>query len=191
MIYLKLFIAFFQVGLFGIGGGYAALPLIQEQIVEINHWLTTKEFTDLVTISQMTPGSMTISSATFAGIRTAGIPGAIVATLSCVLPSCLIAITLAHLYGKYGQVALVQGILENIRPAVVSLIAAAGLPILLLAFFNSESAADLFPTANVNMPTILIFGIAFTILRKAKKADPIYVMVGSGIAGALAYWLAS
>lgn len=189
MIYLKLFLSFFQVGLFGIGGGYAALPLIQEQIVGINHWLTVKEFTDLVTISQMTPGSMTISSATFVGIRTAGIPGAILATFSCVLPSCVIAITLAYLYGKYRRMALVQGVLESLRPAVVSLIAAAGLPILFLAFFNSESATTFFKNAGINIPAMIIFGVALAILRKFKKVDPIYVLLGSGVVGALVYLL--
>ena len=81
MIYLQLFLSFLQIGLFSFGGGYAAMPLIQDQVVALNHWLSMKEFTDLVTISQMTPGPIAINSATFVGIKIAGIPGAIAATM--------------------------------------------------------------------------------------------------------------
>lgn len=83
----ELFFAFFQVGLFAIGGGYAALPLIREQTVTVHHWLSASQFTDLVTISQMTPGPIAINSATFVGMQTAGIPGAIAATLGCIFPA--------------------------------------------------------------------------------------------------------
>lgn len=95
MIYLELFLSFLQIGLFSFGGGYAAMPLIQGQVVNGHHWLSMTEFTDLITISQMTPGPIAVNSATFVGIRIAGIPGALVATLGCILPSCLI-VTLLH-----------------------------------------------------------------------------------------------
>ena len=87
MIYLRLFMSFLQIGLFSFGGGYAALPLIQEQIVELHGWLSQSEFTDLITISQMTPGPIAVNAATFVGIRVAGIPGAVAATLGCIFPS--------------------------------------------------------------------------------------------------------
>lgn len=83
MIYLQLFLSFLQIGLFSFGGGYAAMPLIQAQIVDAHGWLTMSEFTDLITISQMTPGPIAVNSATFVGINIAGIPGAIVATIGC------------------------------------------------------------------------------------------------------------
>ena len=86
MIYLELFWSFFQVGLFSIGGGYAAMPLIQAQVVDQHGWLSLSEFIDVITISQMTPGPIGINSATFVGIKIAGIGGALVATLGCVLP---------------------------------------------------------------------------------------------------------
>ena len=86
MILLQLFFSFLQIGLFSFGGGYAALPLIQAQVVELHHWLDRTEFTDLITISQMTPGPIAINSATFVGIRIAGPLGAIAATLGCILP---------------------------------------------------------------------------------------------------------
>ena len=87
MIWFQLFLSFLQIGLFSFGGGYAAMPLIQEQIVNIHGWLDMDQFTDLITISQMTPGPIAINSATFVGIRIGGIPGALVATLGCILPS--------------------------------------------------------------------------------------------------------
>ena len=98
MIYLKLFLSFLQIGLFSIGGGYAAMPLIQQLIVEQNQWLTMTEFTDLITIAEMTPGPIAINSATFVGTRIAGLGGALIATLGCVLPSFIIVLTLAKLY---------------------------------------------------------------------------------------------
>lgn len=80
MIYIELFFSFLQIGLFSIGGGYAALPLIQQQVVEVNGWLGMTEFTDLITISQMTPGPIAINGATFVGMRIGGLPGALAAT---------------------------------------------------------------------------------------------------------------
>ena len=87
MIYLQLFLSMFQIGLFSVGGGYVAIPLIQHQVVELHGWLSATEFTDIITIAEMTPGPIAINSATFVGIRVAGIPGALVATFGCVLPS--------------------------------------------------------------------------------------------------------
>ena len=137
MIYLKLFWSFFQIGLFSVGGGYAAMPLIQHQVVELNNWLTMQEFVDIITISQMTPGPIAINSATFVGIQIAGLPGAIVATLGCVFPSCVIVLTLAWVYFRYRNLSVVQGVLGGLRPAVVAMIASAGLSILILCLWDS------------------------------------------------------
>ncbi|MEG0901675.1 MAG: chromate transporter, partial [Clostridia bacterium] len=98
MILAELFFSFLQVGLFSIGGGYAALPLIQHQVVEAHTWLTMSEFTDLITIAEMTPGPIAVNSATFVGIRIAGVGGALIATLGCILPSMLIVSMLAYVY---------------------------------------------------------------------------------------------
>ena len=127
MIYLQLFISFLQIGMFSFGGGYAAMPLIQGQVVTLHHWLSMEEFTDLITISQMTPGPIAVNSATFVGIKIAGIPGAIVATFGCILPSCVIVTLLAKLYLKYRNMGMLQGILGSLRPAVVAMIASAGI----------------------------------------------------------------
>ena len=127
MIYLQLFLSFLQIGMFSFGGGYAAMPLIQGQVVTAHHWLSMEEFTDLITISQMTPGPIAINSATFVGTKIAGTGGALAATFGCILPSCIIVTCIARLYLKYRNLALLQGILNSLRPAVVALIASAGI----------------------------------------------------------------
>ena len=89
MIYIQLFLSFLQVGALSFGGGYAAMPLIQEQVVNLHSWLSMSEFTNLITIAEMTPGPIAVNSATFVGMQIAGILGAIIATLGCILPSCI------------------------------------------------------------------------------------------------------
>ena len=108
MIYLQLFFSFLQIGMFSFGGGYAAMPLIREQVVSRHGWLDMGEFTNLITISQMTPGPIAINSATFVGTKIAGIPGAVVSTLGCILPSCILVTLLAWLYLKYQKMDLLQ-----------------------------------------------------------------------------------
>ena len=110
MIYLQLFLSFLQIGAFSFGGGYAAMPLIQSQIVTHHKWLSMTEFTDLITISQMTPGPIAVNSATFVGIKIAGIPGAIVATAGCILPSCIMITLIARFYLKYRKMTVLQGL---------------------------------------------------------------------------------
>ena len=117
----QLFLSFMQVGMFSIGGGYAAMPFIRSQVVSLHGWLTMSEFTDLVTIAEMTPGPIAVNAATFVGNRLAGFTGAIVATMGCILPSCLIVSLLAYLYRKYRQMDMLQNVLTCLRPAVVAL----------------------------------------------------------------------
>ena len=176
MIYLHLFLSFLQIGLFSIGGGYAAMPLIQDQVVTLNHWLSMKEFTDLVTISQMTPGPIAINSATFVGIKIAGIPGAVAATFGCILPSCIIVTIIARLYLKYRNMAALQSVLSTLRPAVVALIASAGISILISAFWPEGSIHF----GSTNWILVVLFFFCFLLLQKW-KANPILVMVLSGI----------
>ena len=141
MLYWQLFVSFFQIGLFSFGGGMAAVPLIQQQVVNGHGWLTMSEFTDLITIAEMTPGPIAVNSSTFVGMRIAGIPGALVATFSCIAPACLIVSLLAWLYFKYQNLAYIQGTLAGLRPAVVALIASAGVSILSLAVFGDGVAS--------------------------------------------------
>ena len=173
MIYLQLFLSFLQIGMFSFGGGYAAMPLIQGQVVTGHKWLTMAEFTDLITISQMTPGPIAVNSATFVGIKIAGVPGAFVATL----PSCIIVTLIAKLYLKYRNMAVLQGVLASLRPAVVALIGSAGIAILINAFWGSGAQSALSAT---NWIMVGIFVICLVLLQKAKM-NPILVMVLAGV----------
>ena len=177
MIFLQLFLSFLQVGMFSFGGGYAAMPLIQEQIVTQHGWLTMSEFTDLITISQMTPGPIAVNSATFVGIKIAGIPGAFVATLGCILPSCIIVTLLARLYLKYRNMAVLQSVLGSLRPAVVAMIAGAGVLILKNAFWGGSGTISL---SGTQWSMVAIFTVSFVLLKKAKW-NPILVMVLAGV----------
>lgn len=178
MIYLQLFLSFIQVGLFSIGGGYAAMPLIQNQVVELHPWLSMSEFTDLITIAEMTPGPIAINAATFVGIRIAGLFGAVIATFGCILPSLIIASVLAYVYYHYKGVSVLQSILGSLRPAVVALIASAGLSVLGQVALQGQTAA----AENINWPGLLLFTAALFILRKFKW-NPIGVMSLCGAAG--------
>lgn len=186
MIYIKLFWSFFQIGLFSIGGGYAALPLIENQVTKVHDWLTMAEFADLLTISQMTPGPIALNASTFVGTKVAGLPGAIIATVGCITPSCIIVLILAYFYFKYKNLSSIQGILKGLRPAVVSLIASAGLSILLLAIFNEETTLNNIQLLDINIPSIIMVALGLFILRKY-KTDPILVMIGTGLVGIIIY----
>ena len=176
MIYLQLFWSFVQIGLFSFGGGYAAMPLIQGQVVTAHGWLSIAEFTDLITISQMTPGPIAVNSATFVGLKIAGVPGAIVATLGCILPSCIIVTLLAKLYLKYRKLDILQGILHSLRPGVVAIIASSGAFILVNAFFGGKQGILL----QTKWEMVAIFIVALLLLRKT-KINPISVMLIAGV----------
>lgn len=180
MIYLELLWSFMQIGLFSIGGGYAAMPLIQNQVVDLHPWLTIQQFADIMTIAEMTPGPIAINAATFVGIQVAGLPGALVATFGCVLPPFCIVLVLAWVYFKFRELGLVKGILAGIRPAVVAMIASAGLSLMILSFYGQQNLpGDL---SQVDWLSVGLFAAGLFILRKW-KCNPIAVMLGCGGAG--------
>lgn len=184
ILLLKLFFSFIQVGLFSVGGGYAAIPLIQDQVVNIHGLMTMEEFTDLITIAEMTPGPISINSSTFVGTRLAGSFGAIICTLGCIIPSFVICLTLAHFYYKYRSFGGVQIVLAALRPAVVALIGSAGASILMLGLFQSD--ISLFAIADFRVIEFILFGACLYILRKY-KASAIAIIFGSGVVGTLLY----
>ena len=181
---LSLFWSFFQIGLFSIGGGYAAMPLIQKEVVDAHAWLTMSEFADIITISEMTPGPIAVNSATFVGIQIAGIPGALIATLGCITPACIIVTLLAYIYYRFRGLTIVQGILSGLRPAVIAMIFSSGLSLLILAVYGQRSLpSDL---SSFDIIAVVIFALAFFVLRKF-KTNPIYVMAGAGVLGIILY----
>ena len=184
MIYLQLFWSFFQIGLFSIGGGYAAMPLIQNQVVDIHPWLTMTQFADIMAIAEMTPGPIAINAATFVGIQVAGLPGAIVSTVGCVFPSCVIVTCLAYVYYRFRGLNIVQGVLAGLRPAVIAMIASAGISLLVLAVYGQRSLPP--DLANINVVSVLIFLAGFFVIRKWRM-NPLWIIAGSGVAGIVLY----
>ena len=187
-ILLKLFFSFLQVGLFSVGGGYAAIPLIQDQIVNVHGLMTLSEFTDLITIAEMTPGPISINSSTFVGTRLAGPFGAFICTLGCILPSFIICLTLAHFYYKYRSFNGVQTVLGALRPAVVALIASAGTSILMLALF--ESGIHDLVLSNFQWIEAGLFVVCLYLLRR-RHMNAVVIILGSGVVGTLLYLLAN
>ena len=173
-----LFVTFLKIGAFTFGGGYAMIPLIQRETIESRHWIDDQDLLDMLAIAESTPGTIAVNSATFVGIRIAGVGGAVIATLGCILPSCLIVSLLAFVYYRYKQLSALQSVLASLRPAVVALIASAGLSILNLVAFDGGSAR----LDNVNWLGLGTFITAFFILRRLKW-NPILVMILCGAAG--------
>ncbi len=186
MLLLKLFFSFIQVGLFSVGGGYAAIPLIKDQIVNVHNLMTLEEFSDLITVAEMTPGPISINSATFVGMRLAGIPGVLLCSIGCIIPSFCICLILAHFYYKYRTVGGVQVVLGAMRPAVVALIASAGASILMLGLFQAELREIVL--SNIRIVELVIFVVALIILRRF-KISAITIILGSGVVGTIIYAL--
>lgn len=180
MIFFRLFLSFCYIGALSFGGGYAALPLIREQCVYLNGWLSMTEFSDLLTISQITPGPIAINSATFVGMKVAGIPGAVVASLGFMLPPFLIVTLIFLVFRKYGKLPLLQDILSGLKPAVVALIAVAGMDILFDAIWGLEAIS----LASTDVFTAVLSVIAFIVMR-IRKTGAISVILACGIIGVL------
>ena len=182
MIYLQLFYTFFKIGLFGFGGGYAMLSMIQGEVVTRYDWVSTQEFTDIVAISQSTPGPIGINAATYVGFTATGsIWGSVIATFAVVLPSFILMLTISKFFLKYQKHPVVESIFAGLRPAVVGLLASAALVLMNVENFGS-------PTEDTYtfVISIIIFLIAFIGTRKY-KANPILMIIACGIAGLLLY----
>ena len=179
-------ISFLKIGAFSFGGGYAVVAFIQREVVEGHGWISPEDFVNIVAIAEMTPGPISINSATFVGMRLAGIPGVLLCTLGCIIPSFCICLALAHFYYKYRSFSGVQTVLSALRPAVVALIASAGLSILLLGVFQSDLAHV--ALSNFRWIEAVIFAGALFILRKFHPSA-IAVIFGSGVVGTAAYLL--
>lgn len=163
MIYVKLMLSFLLIGALGFGGGYAVLPLIQQQCVSVNHWLTMTEFSDLLTLSQITPGPIAINAASFVGMKAGGILGAFIASFAFMLPPFLVVSLLYVVYRKYGQLKAIQNALRGLKPGVAGLIAVAGLSVIIDTVWGGAialSSTDIFSAA--------LIMAAFFVMRKWK-----------------------
>ncbi|MBR1993478.1 MAG: chromate transporter [Firmicutes bacterium] len=186
MIFVYLFTMFFRIGLFGFGGGLAMLPLIFQSVQSFGI-MTAEEFSNLVALSQVTPGPMAVNAATYVGFNYAGLPGAMVATLGVCLPAFILMMIVYHFVKKFNDSRIVQGVLGGIRPVTVALIGAA-------VIFVSETVLAAGPLISkklletgfdyFNLIPICIFAVTVIFVGKFKM-KPIRVMILMGIAGAL------
>lgn len=174
MIYLELLWVYLKIGLFGFGGGYAMLSLIQEEVVHKHHWLTMQEFTDIVAISQMTPGPIGINSATYIGYTVTGsVWGSILATVAVSLPSFVLVLLISLSFAKFRQNKHVDAVFTGIRPAAVGLIAAAA-----LLLINGENFID--------YKSYFLFVVVLLFVLK-KWLHPILLIILAGISGLILY----
>ena len=191
MIFLYLFLTFFKIGLFGFGGGYAILSLIQNDLVLRFHWISASEFTDMVAISQMTPGPIGINAATYVGYTAVlnagyspawGVLGSITATVATVLPSFILMIIISKFFLKYQKHPVVAHVFQGLRPAVVGLLAAAA-----LGLMNRENFGQWDEDTQNFCISVAIFIGAF-IATRFYKISPILMIVLCGIAGFFIYY---
>ncbi len=181
MTYLSLFLTYLKIGLFGFGGGYAMLSLIQHETVEVVQWgatapwLTQSEFTDIVAISQMTPGPIGINSATYIGYTVTGsVWGSVVATIAVCLPSFLLVLLVSRFILRNKENPIIKSIFRGLRPVIVGLIASAA-----LLLMNRENFSD-------NTFSIAIAIVSFILVYFA-KLHPIWVIAIAGVAGYIIY----
>lgn len=181
-----LLFTFLKIGLFSIGGGYAIIPLIQEQVVVKAGWITEKMFTDIITISQMTPGPLAVNTSTFVGLQIGGIAGAAAATLGCVLCGIIGSITIYRFFLKHRSSAYIFEILNGLKSASLGLIISAAATIILIALYGTSSFSLSSVYAMLDWTALIIFLVALLIIRRL-KINPIIIMLISGIAGIIFY----
>ena len=173
MLLLQIVLTFAKIGILSFGGGYAAIPLVQKQVVEVNQWMTNSEFMNVLAIDELTPGPIAINCATFVGTRMAGLPGAIAATIGCVLPSCIIALILVKIYLKYKNMSIMNGALSGLKCMVVALILTTT-----ITLFSNAAITN----GSIDSVAIGLFIVALFIFRKFKP-EPILVILGCGLVG--------
>lgn len=196
ILFLQLFWVFFLIGLFTFGGGYAMLSLIQAQVVVSHPWLTESAFTDIVAISQMTPGPVGINCATYVGYEVihqagashlVGIMGSLTATLAVMLPSFLIVLTIVRFYTKFKDNKIFEGVMSWLRPAVVGLIGAAALILMFKVDWNLQAVDISIVRDNFSDWISWILFAAAVIASLFFKIGPIPILIAGGILGLLIY----
>lgn len=174
---LQLFVSYLKIGFFGFGGGYAMLSLIHSEVVEHNAWLTNGEFSDIVAISQMTPGPIALNSATYIGYEVAGVWGSIVATVAVCLPALTLMMLITRFFLKLHDNIYVKSVVAGMKPVVVGMIMSAALLLILPHSAEGRSFIDGWSWA--------IFVVV--LIASARKVNPILLIVCSGLAGVLIY----
>lgn len=172
MIYFKLFLTFFKIGAFTFGGGYAMLPLVRNAVILENDWISNEEFVDILAVSEMTPGPVSINCATFVGERTAGIFGALAATLGVVTPSVIVISVVAKFLSTFSENRTVKAAFTGIRPVVLGLLLSASITVAMATVSDFKG--------------VLIAAVFFALIR-LKKIDPIFLIILGAVCGLIFY----
>ena len=179
-----LFVSYFRTGLFAVGGGLATLPFLRELSVRYPEWFTAPTLGDMVAIAESTPGPIGVNASTFAGFAAAGIPGAVVATLSLVLPSLIVVSVIAHFFEKYRNSRLVNDAFTGLRPAVCGLIAASAWTLLAAAVYDASKGSFL---SGIDPLRLALTGVMIALMhmKKLKKIHPIFFILAGAALGLL------
>ncbi|MBR5495886.1 MAG: chromate transporter [Oscillospiraceae bacterium] len=182
MILLKLFWTFFKIGAFTFGGGYAMIPLIQQEVTR-NGWLTVEQVIDFIAVSESTPGPFAVNMSTYVGAEKAGILGALCTVLGVILPSFVIILIVAQFFEKFKSSKTVQGIMSGLKPAVIGMIATAAVSVAQTVFAPNGFSLGIFTSA-MTYVSLLIFAIGF--VMAIKKLHPIVIICVSAVLGIIA-----
>ena len=175
MMLLKITFSFMKICLLAFGGAYSAVPLVAREVVDVQHWMTYTEVADLLALDALTPGPIMINSATFVGMRLAGIPGAIAASLGCCIPPAIICFVLDLIYRKYKDVPIVSDILQAMRCMSLALVISTLISLASNIMFHGAGISF----GNLDILSVVLAAVAFVLIRK-DVTDPIVVLLGCG-----------
>lgn len=173
MVLLKLFLTFFKIGLFTVGGGYAMISFVEKEAVDINKWITKKDFLDIVALDSVTPGPIAVNMATFIGYRVHGVLGGVIATIGVVLPSLILVTIMAALFYAFRDNKVIQAVMKGLRPAIVALILAAVLSLL--------QGKAIFDIKGIILAVLVFAGVVVL------KLHPVWMVAFAGFAGMVLY----
>ena len=184
MMLLRIIVSFMKICLLAFGGAYSAVPLIAREVVDVQHWMTYAEFADLLALDELTPGPIMINCATFVGMKLAGIPGAIAASLGCCIPPAIICFVLDLIYRKYREVPVISVILQAMRCMSLALVLSTLISLTANIMFHGAGISF----ANLDILSLILATATFILIRK-EVADPIVVLLGSGAVSLLSWLL--
>jgi len=185
MVLIRLFWEFFKAGLFAVGGGLATLPFLYD-ISDRTGWFTHADLADMIAISESTPGPIGVNMATYVGFSTAGLPGAVTATIGLITPSVIIILLVAQVLKKFKENRYVQDAFYGLRPASVGLISAAGFLVLKITMFDLDLFKETGNVVNLfRLPAIVMAGILLFLMRKYSKLHPVVFLAASAVVGAV------
>jgi chromate transporter len=182
MLYVKLFVEFFRAGLFSIGGGLATLPFLNDMMNRLG-WFTQTELTNMIAIAESTPGPIGVNMSTYVGYHTAGILGALTATIALVMPSVIVMLIIVHILERFRQNRYVNAALEVLRPASVGLVAAAVLSVLKVVLLNTDAISAGSWGSALNLPAFVLFAVMSVFYYRHDKLHPLFLIAAGAIIG--------